>query len=146
MREKGSITLFAVFGLFVLMLLGMALLEITNIEFQMSQSMLDRVRAYYMAEAGMEKALAKIKHNPLFLQDLTLNGVVIQGEDPFNGEVDSPCHCSFSRVVLTAKDQDAETITGAFSVIGRCNSAVSNLKAKVKFSPDGLIDIIYWKT
>ncbi|MGI6065460.1 MAG: hypothetical protein ACOYI2_03095 [Bacillota bacterium] len=146
MREKGSVALFAVFGLLVLMLLGVALLEISNIELQMSLSMLDRVKAYYLAEAGMEKALAKIKFDPAFLHNLTVGSIVIQGEDPFNGEIDLACDCSFTHVVLTAKEQNDETIISTFSVTGRCNSAVCNLKARVKTHPDGLIDILYWKT
>lgn len=143
----------AAFAMVIMMILGTSLVAMSSQEFLIANNYADWIKAYYLAEAGMEKALAMIANDVNFLERINVNGTVAEGENPFSGVVAHGDHGSFSNVILKAKEQAEQTITATLAVTGRCNDALRCLEVKVEVRwevvPDeekapASIDVIYW--
>lgn len=154
MKSKGSVIILAAFAMVIIMILGTGLIAISGQEFLMANNYADRIKAYYLAEAGMQKALAMIANDANFLERLNINGTVADGEDPFAGITAPRDHGSFSNVILKAKEQVGETITAILAVTGRCNDAVCCLEVKVEVRREivngeeivpASVHLIYWR-
>lgn len=59
-KDKGSALVMVMMFTLVLTILGTAMLGITINEYRMEKTHMDSVKAYYLAEAGMEKAIYDI--------------------------------------------------------------------------------------
>ncbi|MGI6629221.1 MAG: hypothetical protein ACOX4H_01505 [Bacillota bacterium] len=70
MNNKGSVLILVVFGMLIAFFLGTVLLEVSTIEFAMANNQVDGIKAYYIAEAGVNKAIASFMHNAELLQSL----------------------------------------------------------------------------
>jgi hypothetical protein len=70
MNSKGSALILVVFAMLIAFFLGTALLEVSTIEFAMANNQVDGIKAYYIAEAGMNKAIASFMHDAELLQSL----------------------------------------------------------------------------
>ncbi|MCK5044472.1 hypothetical protein KAR26_01975 [Candidatus Parcubacteria bacterium] len=64
--EKGSLLLLAVLVLGVLMLLGIYFLTFSLTEFRISESQKVATQTYYLAEAGINEAIWKLKNDPIW--------------------------------------------------------------------------------
>ncbi|ATW23997.1 hypothetical protein [Candidatus Formimonas warabiya] len=63
MNDKGSTLVVVVFTMLIVLFLGTGLLEISTMDFMMSNNQVDAIKAYYIAEAGMNKAIAALRHD-----------------------------------------------------------------------------------
>ena len=70
MNEKGSTVVLVTFAMMIVFLLGTALVNTSRVEFLTSQNYADEVKAYYIAEAGMEKALAMLRMDQSLLKEI----------------------------------------------------------------------------
>jgi hypothetical protein len=70
MNNKGSALVLVVFAMLISFFLGIALLEVSTVEFAMANNHVDGVKADYIAEAGMNKAIASFMYNTELLQEL----------------------------------------------------------------------------
>lgn len=57
-KEQGAILIFTLLIMFILMILGMTMLPLTVMEYKTSQNFSDYEKAYFVAEAGVEEAIA----------------------------------------------------------------------------------------
>ncbi|MEL7567493.1 MAG: hypothetical protein AAGU27_21815 [Dehalobacterium sp.] len=61
--DKGSALVLVVFTMLIVFFLGFALLEVSNIDFAMANNQVDGMKAFYIAEAGMNKAVAALRYD-----------------------------------------------------------------------------------
>jgi predicted acyltransferase (DUF342 family) len=69
-KNKGSVIVLVVFTMIIIFLLGTALIDVSHIDFTMSNNQVNEVKAYYIVEAGINKALAKLRSDASLLNSL----------------------------------------------------------------------------
>src|SRR5690554_4732512 len=62
-NEKGGVLVLTLMTTIVLSVLGLAMLPLTVMEYKSSHHFSDFEKAYYIAEAGIEEAIAELNHN-----------------------------------------------------------------------------------
>ncbi len=63
-KEKGSALLVVIFTMSILLIIGLAILEMITNETLMASYLADQTKACYLAEAGIQETLAMLKQNP----------------------------------------------------------------------------------
>lgn len=85
--EEGQALILVVLVLLVLALLGAASLTLTSAHGRTARYQRDLMQAYYIAEAGVERALIKIRENPSWFAGLQNNEIIIFRVPYAGGEI-----------------------------------------------------------
>lgn len=136
MNDRGSAVVLAAFTMVILFFLGTALVELSKLEFHVSNNQVDEVKAYYIAEAGIEKALAKMRLDQEFLKQIIELGegcsLTIPVAESFGGG-------NFSNVDLKMKKKAADCVIINLENVGTFNRAKKRILVKAKVFTTGLL-------
>lgn len=69
--QRGSVLVFSLFILIMLGVWGVTSLTLNTNEYFISHSSIEAAQAYYLAEAGLEEAIIKIKKEPDHMENFT---------------------------------------------------------------------------
>jgi predicted acyltransferase (DUF342 family) len=135
MNNKGSALVLVVFAMLISFFLGIALLEVSTVEFAMANNHVDGVKADYIAEAGMNKAIASFMYNTELLQELP---VLLENiGDTFTLEIgESFAGGSFSDAEIKLIDKAKEYIIIELTTFGTYHHAQRGIicQGKLNFS------------
>jgi len=133
LNDKGSALVLVVFTMLIVFFLGFALLEVSTIDFAMSNNQVDGVKAYYIAEAGMNKVIASLLYNQDLQQQMsdTLQNVgdtmVLSVAESFGGG-------SFTDGQVKLKSKTTENKVIEIEISGSYSNAVKKLVAQGRMS------------
>lgn len=122
--EKGQATLLAVMVIAIIVILGTAGLTLATYSKRAAGSSADGTRAYYAAEAGVERAIAKLKVDPLWRDGFA--------NLPFGGG-------TIESVVLTELSRTAAGVVVKIDSTGAYRKARKKIEAQVTVSYDPFI-------
>ncbi|MEW6447041.1 MAG: hypothetical protein AB1426_02990 [Bacillota bacterium] len=132
--QGGQAALMVVMVLSVLGLLGMATMVVTTYAKQAATGELNLAQARYAAEAGIERAVAKLKVDPLWLYPGSTNKVV------YADEIEGDSAGGFVQEVTLAWSQVGETGVGVkITSTGVCRNARKTVSAEVNIAYDPFI-------
>ena len=105
--QQGSILVFVVLVCAALLMLGASLMDLSGVDLKIALNQRDSLQAHYLAESGIELALAVLaEHNPFY----TGSGEISMGEGKINISVNALLQQGGGRLVEI-------TSTGSFGVI-----------------------------
>lgn len=136
-NEKGSALILVTFTMIIIFLLGTALLDLSFGEFTIAHNQVDQLKAYYIAEAGIEKALVNVEIDDIKEQSVGYSVNLTVGENSF-GEG------KFDDVRLTLMDKGPQDVIVRLKSTGYCNGAKKDVLVKAKISL-GSVEIEYWR-
>jgi predicted acyltransferase (DUF342 family) len=133
MNNKGSALVLVVFAMLISFFLGIALLEVSTVEFAMANNHVDGVKADYIAEAGMNKAIASFMYNTELLQELP---VLLENiGDTFTLEIgESFAGGSFSDAEIKLIDKAKEYIIIELTTFGTYHHAQRGITCQGKLN------------
>jgi Tfp pilus assembly protein PilX len=76
-RERGSVTVMGIVMMMLLTSMGTALLLLSKTNLEISANRRDGIAAQYLAEAGVQLAIAKLKTDPNFVNQTETNHSVV---------------------------------------------------------------------
>lgn len=76
-RERGSVTVIGIVIMMLLTSIGAALLLLSKTNLEISANRRDGIAAQYLAEAGVQLAIAKLKTDPIFVNQTKTNNYVM---------------------------------------------------------------------
>ncbi|WP_334110286.1 pilus assembly PilX N-terminal domain-containing protein [Thermodesulfitimonas autotrophica] len=122
--EKGQATLLAVMVIAIIVILGTAGLTLATYSKRAASGSADGTRAYYAAEAGVERAIAQLKVDPLWRDGFT--------DVPFGGG-------TIESVVLTELSRTAAGVQVKIASTGTYRKARKKVEAQVTVRYDPFI-------
>ena len=136
MNEKGSTVVLVTFAMMIVFLLGTALVNTSRVEFLTSQNYADEVKAYYIAEAGMEKALAMLRMDQSLLKEIVSMNVgsskiLPVGEDFGEG--------SFREVPVKVTEKSDSFCTIELESVGNLKRAERKVLVQAKIFYDNIL-------
>lgn len=130
-NEKGSAFVLVTFTMMIIFILGMTLLHLSFGEFTIAHNQVDQVKAYYIAEAGIEKALANIEIDDIMGRPVGYSVDLPVGEDSFGDG-------KFYPVSLTVLDKEPNHVAIKLKCTGFCNEAKKDIVVKAKIPLDNM--------
>lgn len=134
-RQRGSALLTAIVAVMVMLLISGVFFTLVNQQFQMETSEEKGLKAYYLAEAGINYGVVAVRQNPSeyfvvpYLQQATeLLGMPQTGQDPFGPAYGG----GFDVSVLTDDSNPTDYIVTVTSV-GTYNGIQRTLQEKYQF-------------
>jgi cytoskeletal protein CcmA (bactofilin family) len=116
-NQRGSVTVIVLGAMLVLIILGMALLNLTVAEAIIVQNVADSSQAYYLAEAGLEMAISALKSNPNWIPD---NKYIVNLQGEKSGEY---------KLILTRNGSEVRVESE-----GQVKSAKENVEATLRYT------------
>lgn len=156
LNDQGSALVLVVFVMLIICFLGFTLMNISTMDYSMSNNQVDVTKAYYIAEAGMNKALFRLRTNQSIMDDaIKLNvgksKLLINSEKFADGEFFGSI--SESTINLTVKEINADNRIFIINCIGKYKKAQKKIQTHLKISlnPEKidddetyLLEVIYW--
>jgi len=136
MNDRGSAVVLAAFTMIILFFLGTALIDVSRVEFTMADNHAAEVKCYYIAEAGIEKALAQLRMDQTFLKDIM---DLDPGESLTLATAESFGGGNFSDTGITLKSKDADFCIVDLECRGYFENASRAIRVQAKIFTNGLL-------